>query len=542
MDIPITVAGNFMELRTNHFHSGLDMKTNGVIGQPVKAVADGWVSRIKISPWGYGKAVYVDHPSGYTTVYGHLDRLNGAIAKATMDAQYAARDFSIDRYYTKGELPVKAGEVIAFSGNTGGSTAPHLHFEVRRTSDQHALDPEAYGMDVSDRVPPTISGIRIEALDSTSRTSPYASGARGIAVYALNDSTFHLKPGSNPAAFGRIGISVNAIDRYSGSSNTCGIRSLEVSVDGTPVFSAHLDEVDFGLQRYANAYMDYGLFKSHNMHYNRCYKLPNNRLKVYGPETAQGRIEVVPGKDHAVQVKATDANGNRSTLTFVLHGATPEIAAGWPRQMDKGILFPYAKSNSLSMPGLLFDLPAGALYEDQRIGYSAGATPAHALAPLHTIQDRLTPLHLAGTIKIDVTGKFPAGKASKLLIVRMDRGHPSPQGGTFQNGAVSTSIKELGSFTVMIDTTAPTIDPLDLRSTMTGRKSFQLRVRDNLSGIDQWVGRLDGEWILLEYEHKTHTLRHTFDEHSDLPGKHVLTVEVADERGNSRTYTTTFTR
>ena len=542
MSLPIEVAGNFMELRTNHFHSGLDMKTNGRIGQPVMAVADGWVSRIKISPWGYGKAVYVDHPSGYTTVYGHLSRLNGKLASTLLDLQYAERDFSVDHYFKRGELPVTKGDVIAFSGNTGGSTAPHLHFEVRRTADQHALDPQAFGMTVPDRVPPSITGIRIYALDSISRVSPYPAGAVGFAVSEVNDSTYMLKPGTLPAAFGTVGIAVNTIDRYSNSSNTCGIRTLSVSVDGGPVFSVDLDEIDFGTTRYANAYMDYGLFKDSNMHYNRCYKLPNNRLDLYGKEAAQGRIQVEPGKNHAVQVIATDASGNRSTLTFVLRGATAEASTAWPVAKLTGQPYHYDRSNAIVESGMHFNLPSNALYDDTHIITSASAAPSRALSPLFQIGDELTPLEKSGELSIDVTGTYPANQASKLLIVRMVKGRPSGEGGTFAEGKVTASVKTLGSFTLMMDTVPPVITPIDLRADMKGRDGFRIRVKDNLAGLDQWVGKIDDQWILLEYEPKSGTLEHTFDKNTDKPGSHEFTLEVNDERGNRSQINVKFTR
>lgn len=543
LDIPINLAGNFMELRSDHFHSGLDMKTEGREGLPVKAAADGWVSRIKISPWGYGKAVYIDHPNGYTTVYGHLSSLEGAVGQAMLDAQYKARSYEIDVTFDRGQLPVTAGQVIAKSGNTGGSSAPHLHFEVRRTSDQHALDPEEYGMDVADSVHPSFSGIRIDPLDSLSRNSPYPEKAKGFAVTATNDSTYAIKAGLNAAAFGTVGLSVNVVDRYNGNSNTCGIRSLMVSVDGQPTWSATLDEIDFGVQRYADAYMDYRLFKDSDLHYNRCYKLPNNKLALFGKEPAQGRIAVTPGKDHAIQVTAVDANGNRSTLTFVLHGATAQEAALWKVPAKGGELFHYDRANTLVREGLRFELPPNALYADERLTYARGTAPKNAFAPIHRLHDPLTPLQLAGELSIAIPKPPPAPLTAKLLIVRLDnKGKPTAIGGTYANGQVSTKIKAFGAYTVLLDTLPPTLTPLNIKAEMKGQASFSLRVGDNLSGLDQWSAKLDGEWILLEYEPKSRILKHTFDAHSDKPGKHTLVVEVQDERGNRTSLTRTFTR
>lgn len=542
MDLPVEVAGNFMELRSNHFHSGIDLKTNGRVGQPVKAAGDGWVSRIKISPWGYGKAVYIDHPSGHTTVYGHLDRLTGSLATTLLNLQYAGRTFSVDKYFQRGELPVSQGEVFAFSGNTGGSTAPHLHYEVRRTADQHALDPEAYGILALDRIPPRITGVRIHPLDSSSLASPYPAGSVGFVVHQLDDSTYMLKAGTQAAAWGTVGLAVNATDRYSNSQNTCGIRSLSVSVDGRTVCDIVLDEVDFGVQRHANAYMDYGLFKEKNMHYNRCYKLPNNRLDVYGGAIAPGRITVEPGKNHAVQVIAKDRSGNTSTLTFVLQGATEAEAKAWPVGRTEGTLYRYDQPNTVREPGMRFLLPPNALYDDTWLKTSVAAAPARAYAPLFTIQDPNTPLQLAGELTLDVTREIPADLGPKLLVVRMSGTRPIAEGGSFANGQVTANVRTLGKFTVMADTTPPVLTPIGLHADMKGRKGFQVRVRDDLSGLDQWMAKLDGKWILMEYEPKTHMLEHTFDAYSDAPGPRSFELEVTDERGNRARMTHSFTR
>ena len=542
MDLPLEVAGNFMELRSNHFHSGLDMKTGGRIGQPVKAVADGWISRIKISPWGYGKAVYIDHPSGYTTVYGHLDHLKGAFAEATLEAQYKARDFSIDKEFARGELPVTQGEVFAYSGNTGGSSGPHLHFEVRRTSDQHALDPQAYGMNPPDNVPPSIFGLRTYALGDSSRCSPYGTGAVGFPVTALNDSTYMLKAGSNLSAYGTLGLALNITDSYSNSRNRCGVRYITVSVDGAQVYSAHLDDIDFAKQRYCNAYMDFGMYTGNSMKYNRLYKLPNNGLRIYGNEMAQGRITVEPGKDHAVQIVATDAAGNRSKLTFVLHGATAEEAAAWPSTPEPGQLFRYNEANLLVQDGVRFSLPAAALYDDERIRYAVLPKPKDALAPLHRIQDANTPLQVSGEIDVAVQDNVDDKLNSKLLIVRIVKGKPVAEGGSYANGVVTAKVRNFGDFTVMVDTLPPTLYNVDLKTNMTGRKGFKLKIGDGLSGIASWEVKLDGKWIMMEYDPGASILEHTFDKYSSAPGKHQLEASAVDERGNKSAFSFEFTR
>lgn len=541
LNIPISLAGNFMELRGSHFHSGLDMRTEGREGLDVTAAGDGWVSRVKVSPWGYGKALYIDHPNGYTTVYGHLLEFVGPIADAVLDRQYKAREFDVDLTFEKGELPVSKGQVVAHSGNTGGSSGPHLHFEVRRSSDQHALDPERFGMEVPDSAAPTFIGLRIDPLDSNARVQPYPGTARGFAVVG-SGSSFTLKGPVVPEALGVVGLSVNVIDRYSNSWSTCGIRAIRVLVDGEPVFSAELDEIDFGLQRFADAYMDYGLFKQNDMHYNRCYKLPNNRLPIYGKEPAQGRIHLASGQQSEVVVEATDANGNRSELRFNVKGADLLKAAGWRTGSKGGRLFRYDRENTWSDPDVRFTLPPKALYADEYITCSP-AKMNSAFAPLTFVHDESTPLNLAGELSLRVTPGSARDHLDKLLIVRVDKNNKSaPVGGTYADGWITTKVKTFGLYTVSMDTLPPKVKAVNLRPVMSGRDSLKVEVGDDLSGIAQWVGRLDGEWILFEYDPKKKLLTHRFDKYSSKAGQHELVLEVRDERGNTSTLKASFTR
>jgi hypothetical protein len=540
MDIPLVPAGNFMELRSNHFHSGVDLKTQGREGIPVRAVADGWVSRIKISPWGYGKAVYIDHPGGHTSVYAHLSELKGAVAEACLDAQYRARDYSIDIHPEAGRIPVAQGEVIALSGNTGGSTAPHLHFEMRRTAGQVALDPEVLGLELPDSTPPRIDGIRIHALNDTSAVAPYPTGAKGYATQG-GEGRYALKPGTVPVVYGTVGLSVHTHDRYDNSPNKCGVRRIVVMVDSVQVWSATLDEVDFDLQRYCNAHMEYDLYKR-DMHYHRCFRLPNNRLRLYGKEPAQGRIPLQPGGEHQVEVIVTDRNGNRSQLSFTLRGATHEEALHWPGPAAQGSLFRYDVPNVLEEEGVRLELPALALYDDSYVRYSRSPAPRGALAPVHVLHDPFTPIHSSGTLRIAM--ERPAGiPTDKLLLVTMDaQNRPKAAGGQWTGDAVQGSIRAFGAYSVMADTVPPVIANVDLRATMQGRRSFRIKVTDDLSGVDRWKAMLDSKWILMEYDPKTNTLTHHFDKHSSTEGARAFVLEVSDERGNTATWSMTFTR
>ncbi|MEO8589359.1 MAG: M23 family metallopeptidase, partial [Flavobacteriales bacterium] len=497
MDIPLSLSGNFMEPRNDHFHSGLDMRTEGREGIPVRAVADGWVSRIKISPWGYGKAVYIDHPDGHTSVYGHLQQLKGAVAEACLEAQYRNKDYSIDITPERGAIPLKQGEVIALSGNTGGSEAPHLHFELRRTSDQHALDPQALGIEVADKTPPEIIGVRLFALTDSSRVSPYPGKAKGFAVQG-SAGRYTLKPGNSPAAYGTIGLAVHTVDYYDGNGAKCGPRSIELFVDSVAAFSTHFDDLDFSVNRYCNAHMDYAMVKEQKMEYHRCFRQPNNKLRIYGSEPMQGRVVMQPGHDHHIRLRVTDSNGNRTELVFLLHGAARPEALAWPHEETVGSLFRYDTENVLVEDGMRLTLPANALYDDTYVRYERKPAPTGALAPLHVVHSPLTPIQSPCDLSIDVAN-LPPDQRNKALIVKVNElGKVSGIGGRFAEGHVTAQVRAFGAYTVMIDTVPPVITNFDLRADMRGRSAFSMRVGDNLSGVETWRGTINGEWVLLQ--------------------------------------------
>lgn len=539
MEIPLELAGNFMEPRPNHFHAGLDLRTQGREGIPVRAVADGWVSRIKISPFGYGKAVYIDHPNGYTTVYGHLQQVLGRIGDACLDQQYRLKDFSIDWTLEKGTIPVKQGEVFGLSGNTGGSGGPHLHFEVRRTQDQVALDPETFGIVVPDSKPPEILGVRLYPLSDSSRVPPYPMKAAGFATEGTN-GIYRLKGGMALSAHGTVGLAIHAMDRYDANGAKCGPRSIELYVDSVPVFSARFDELVFDVNRYCNAHMDFGQFKGNKLEYHRCYRLPHNKLRIYGKEEAMGRIEMQPGQQRRVWLKVTDAHGNTSHLRFTLFGASRAEAVAWPAEPAEGSLFRYDAPNAIHEQDLRFDLPAMALYDDAFVRYARRPAAGRAIKHLHVIGDPLVPMHSPAELRITYGGP----RADKAVVVSMDPDGSvgASHGGKHAGGWVSAHVKSFGTYTLMLDTMPPTISNADWRPNMSGHKGFTLRIADNLSGISTWRGTLNGEWIMMEYDPKTKSLTHEFDKHTSGAGQKEFKLTVTDEVGNASTYSHVFNR
>ncbi|HRH36966.1 MAG TPA: hypothetical protein PK760_01390, partial [Flavobacteriales bacterium] len=340
------------------------------------------------------------------------------------------------------------------------------------------------------------------------------------------------------AAFGTVGLGLHTVDRYDANGAKCGVRSIELFVDSVPVFSTRFEDLDFGVNRYCNAHMDYEQFKGNKLEYHRCYRLPNNKLRIYGKEEAQGRIDLEPGAVKHIRFLITDANGNSSALTFNLLGATEAEAAVWPKAEEDGSLFRYDAANTIKEVGLHFELPANALYDDAFVKYSSKPGSARMLSAIHTIGDPLTPIHAAGELRIAIQSTKP----TKAVVVKMNADGTSngTVGGKYADGWITTSIKNFGAYTVMLDTTPPVITNQDLRANMSGRKSFSLKVSDNLSGMTSWSASLDGEWIVMEYDPKTKLLTHHFDKHTNAPGKKEFKLTVTDERGNSSRYVLTF--
>ena len=540
MNIDLIPSGNFAELRGGHFHAGVDLKTRGTVGFNIYAVQEGHVSRIKVGPWGYGHVLYLDHPSGHTTVYAHLSKFNEEIATYVLQQQYAQQSFSVDLYLKPGQIKVAQGDVIAKSGNTGGSSAPHLHYEVRRTSDQVALDPEAYGLNIPDTTPPHIRGVRLYPLESGAKVSPYAGSAKGFLVEKVAGK-YTVRSDQYLAGTGMIGVGIHTRGKYDGSANKCGIRKIELFVDGELHFTINLNKVNFGTTRFINAHMDHRLFNSNRMHYHKCFKRGNNKLDIYQGGPAMGGIKIAPGKSKQIKAVVHDPNGNTSVLEFLIKA--PE--ADSPRLLTNtpitGKRFKPGEQVGYAGQGFHINIGPKVLYDDLVFKHTTTQGNSRMLSDIHVIGDPLDEVQSHFSLSIKPT-KWLKKRMDKVLVVRKDRkGRLKPAGGVYADQEIRTQVRGFGTYFLMADTVPPTIRFLDIKKDMRGRRSFSIKISDNLSGCEQWRATLDGKWILLKYEAKQRKLTHTFDRFSKGKGERELILEVLDERGNKTTRSFTFT-
>lgn len=532
--VPPALAGSFGELRANHFHSGMDYRTNQREGYPVYAIADGYISRLRVQNSGFGLALYINHPNGFTSVYGHLQRFGPKIASQVKAIQYQKKSYEIDEFPNAQFIPVRKGDVIAYTGNSGSSGGPHLHFEIRDTKTEATINPQLFGLEIPDDIPPVIQAMYVYRLNNKPFNEfvpkQYFQVVGGSGNYKLNKvSTINLN--------GEVGFGVVTTDKHNGASGTNGVYSISLELDGQPVFTSALERFSFENSKGINSHIDYPTYMNTKRSIQKSFVDPGNPLKIYFNLVNNGRITFNDGKLHRLKYVITDGKGNESTLAFNVQAdqkaviPTPEPASG-------GQNFSYATANEFNNDEVKVIIPKGSLYNDLNFVYKKQPRPAvNAFSAIHQIHNNLTPLHTGFELWIKADSTLNKYK-EKALIVNTGR---ASQGGYFENGYVKAKPRNFGSYFIAIDTIPPTITPVNIANekSMAGISKMSFKIRDNLSGIKSFNGYIDGKWILMEFDTKSATLWHTFDERTS-PGKHTLEIIVTDMKDNNKNYSITF--
>lgn len=534
----ITLAGNVGEIRSNHFHTGIDIKALQGVGSPIYAVADGYVSRIGVSPTGYGHVLYVTHPNGETSVYGHLNAFAPHIARWVREQQYAKRSFRVDLYPDKSRFPVTKGERIAFLGNTGSSGGPHLHFEIRDAQGRprNLIADGVYR--VADHVPPVVSRILLyEMVESSSgvpcavlrQSTPVTMHSDGSATPA--DTLLHLSEKGY--------LAYEVIDYKDGKSNTMGVYALEQRVDGQPNFRFTIDRLDFATTAYVNTFIDYPENRrARRTSVLRSYLSPHNRLALYGAQRIPGSgiISVADSSPRRVVTTVRDDAGNSTVVRFaVARGrALPDSLV----PQGKPVL--WWRGHTFELPNGEIAIPGSALYESRLI--AVGHDTLQGM-PVVWVGSSDIPLQRAATISLKAHD-LPAALRSKALVVTLDeQGRPSNLGGGWNptTERVSVSTKRLGCFAVAVDTVAPTLRPTYASGArIPNGRTLRWRATDDLSGITRYTLTVDGRWELLSWDPKSHTLEHT-PQRSETPSAHAVVLTVRDAKGNTNTFKATYT-
>lgn len=531
MDIPVLLSGNFGELRSNHFHSGIDFKTQGVEGKPIHSVQDGYVSRISVSPWGYGNGLYITHPDGTTTVYGHLQKFSQKITAYLKEKQYEQESFNVNLSLTPDELPVKEGELVALSGNTGSSGGPHLHFEVRDTETEEPMDPIEYYKDlIKDTQAPKIQGVMVYSMPGKGVVN---GSRRKLELKPVTAKNGKQTLTGKIEAWGEIGLAVKGYDYMDNTSNIYGIKDITLTADSQVIFHSNLDRFAFDESRYLNSFTDFEEWKEHRSFYIKSFVDPGNRLRFI-ESLNRGILTIDEPRTYHLTYQLADAFGNTTQLSIRIEGKEqpiPEI------DTENTELFHWWSDNRFGAKGIRLTIPKGNLYDDLYFHYSVKEDSA-ALGATHILHNKPVAFHKSAKLSLRLQTDTLENK-QQYGIVRLQNGRRSWTGGVYRNGWVDADIKETGSYTLGQDLVPPTITPLN-PATWVSQQAIALRLSDNLSGVQTYRGEIDGQYVLFEMNSKS-VITYHFDKERLARGKHTLKLVVTDACGNQSTYTYPFT-
>ena len=531
LEIPMQLSGNFGELRPNHFHAGFDFKTNQREGLNIHAAADGYVSRIKISTAGYGKAIYITHPNGYTTVYGHLQKAIGTIQDKIEELQYSGKSYEIEAFFKPNELPIKKGQIIALSGNTGGSEGPHLHFEFRDNKSENIINPLFFGLDLKDTKKPIVSSLLVYPIDANSTANE--SKIPVILNLSLQKDGTYLS--EKVLATGRIGFGINAVDWDDVSYNANGIYKSQLISNGTPTFGYEFDQMVFDEGRYVNAFIDYYRYKKTHQRVQKLFmKNAYNWSNIY-QNVGNGIYNVVPNFTGVQRVEVSDFSNNKTIISIPIQYSNQAAAVLNPIKSTK--YFVKAKVDGIfEKDNFSVSFPAGTFYDDFYLNFEVKNNILH-------LHDDTVPAH--SNFTITAVDSVSAEEEKKKMFLASFNGKKWTFNTTKLVGNTFTCrTKTLGQFTLMKDTIAPTIKIAKSieGKWITAQKSISLTISDNLSGVKTYNGYLNDVWVLFEYEPKLNKITHIFKDNLLLEGANKLKVIVTDNVGNSTIFETQFNR
>jgi murein DD-endopeptidase MepM/ murein hydrolase activator NlpD len=534
VDIPMELSGNFGELRPNHFHAGFDFKTLQREGIEVHAVADGYVSRIKISTFGNGKAIYITHPNGFTSVYCHLQKPTDAINDYIQKAHYEEQSFEIELFLKPNELIVRKGQTIALSGNTGSSEGPHLHFEFRDSKTEKIINPLLFGFDkyIKDTKKPGVSAVYVYPLDS--KTTVNQSKRPLLLNLSLQKDGTYLS--NKVVANGKIGFGLTAVDYDNVSGNKNGAYKIQAYLNGKPSFGYQFDTYSFDEMRYINALVDYPRYKKTYQRVQKLFMTNPYKLSIIKTDDLNGVVNVLPNLTSVYRIEVSDFFGNLSTISIPISfdGATAVVEK---ETVVSNYFVKVNKDNNFSKNKISVFFPAGTFYEDFDINFDV----RDDILYLH---DDTVPVHSRFEISME-SDKYNDAQKEKVFIADIDsRGRQGYNFTTIKENLFSTKVRSLGKYTLVVDTTPPTIS---IAKSIEGKwlstqKTIQLSINDSGSGIKTYNGYLNGNWVLFEYDNKTKRITHNFSDGIVAEGANDLKVVVSDHVGNSTIFEARFFR
>ena len=533
LDIQLNLSGSFGELRSNHFHSGLDFKTNQKEGLNVYATADGYISRIKISTYGYGKAIYISHPNGYTTVYGHLQEGSEKIQAYIKNAHYKEKAFEIELFLEPHELVVTQGEIIALSGNSGGSGGPHLHFEIRDTQSEKPINPLLFGFDalIKDTKEPVVSTLFAYPVGEGSVVN---KSQEPLAInYSKQADGSYLA--DKVLVNGAVGFGINAYDMFDFNYNKNGVYHVSSFLNGRPSFGYEFTTFAFDESRYINALLDFPKLRKTGVRVQRLFMANPYPLSIIQTDKANGIIVVKPNISNTYRIEVRDFNNNKVVVHIPIQYSP--TASETPLKVAKTQYFLKANNDNMyKKDNASVFVEAGTFYEDFYLNFDVKEDTL-------TFHDGSVAVHKNFKVSID-NADLTEEQKKKTFIVSLDGKRKNYNTTKVTDSTFTTWTKNLGIFYLAQDTIAPKIKTINISEGkwLSAQKTIDFTISDDFSGIESFNGYLNGNWILFEYDYKKSRITYEFDNELVLDGKNELKLEVRDNVGNSTIFETHFFR
>lgn len=537
LGIPSQASGTFGELRSTHFHAGDDFRTQQRVGLPLFAVAEGYISRVRVQIGGGGNSVYITHPNGYTTAYLHMHEFTPAVAAKVRQAQYRDQRFDVDLEFGPQDFPLAKGDRIGLAGNSGSSEGPHLHFEIRETETQEPINPQLFGLHFPDKTPPLIHGITLYDLGDGvfNENTP----RRQLKLVNKGAGRYQVEQGAPLPVNGRFGLGINTVDRHDGTTFNNGVYSIELIADEKPVSTVVFERLSFTTSGSIHAYIDYPHYVRTRTRVQKSFKDPNNPINIFHHLDGDGSMTLTEQQRSTLTYRVRDVHGNTSLVSFTVQndpGYQPE------RQASSGTaMFRYNKANRYEAENVIVQIPEHALYDDLHFSYAQGARPEGGYSLVQHVHNNLMPpLFSSYELQVRPDSSLPEHLHAKALLVDA-RG--SSIGGTYRDGLVVAQTRNFGSFHVRVDTVAPRIQAVNIAEgrNMANQSRINFKISDDLSGIASFNAYINGEWALMEYDPKTRSLWHVLDP-GMAKGRHRLRLEVRDGKGNESVYEASFVR
>jgi len=532
LDINVVLSGSFGELRSNHFHSGLDIKTRGKEGLNVKASAAGYVSRIKLAHFGYGKAVYVTHPNGYTTVYAHLQNLSPKLNEYVKKRQYEKETYEIELFPKKTDLVLEQGEAIGLSGNTGSSGGPHLHFEIRDNAER-PVNPMLFGIRTKDTKKPNIKGFYAYPLNDTSYVNGFNSKQKLRAI-PLKNGDFKIE---DLTAYGEIGFGVISTDKHDLAGNNNGVYFINTLVNGETIFEANFKRVSFAESKHINRYIDFEHYKDKKKKIQKLFKDSNNPLSIYSNLNNNGILKVKHNTSQVYTVNVGDFDDNITQIKLNIVGdanmAKKDVSNDYK---EPNVVFNEIKE--FSDQNISVTIPKNTFYDNTFIDFKVSSDTVHLLPKNKALKKRIT-------VTFDITN-YKDKDLNGLYIAELVgwNNFPSYSKTKRIGNILYTTTKTLGTYTLNVDEEPPTITPLNFTDGkwMSNFRFLKVKIEDKLTGIKSYKATINGKFFLMEYDYKKKTLIHDFNDNVVTDTKNNLKIIVTDNVGNSTTFETTFFR